>query len=86
MDLLRPCDCRELYLFTVLTLEATFLEMNPLLLLLHLTCGWVGEHVSGQNVLWNVATSLNYFSSLLTFSPRVEEKGHIWRILKEREC
>lgn len=72
MDLLRPCECRELYFFTVFTLEATFLEVNPLLLLLYLKSGWVGEHISGQNLLWNVATSLNYFSSLLTSSPRVE--------------
>ena len=51
MDWLRPCDCRELYLFTVLILEATFLKVDPLLLLLHLSCGWAGEHGSGHNQL-----------------------------------
>lgn len=49
-------------MYLVLTLEAAFLVMNPLLL--HFINGWTGRDDGGQNLLWNVV----HISELLCFS------------------
>lgn len=49
-------------MYLVLTLEAAFLVMNPLLL--HFINGWTGRDDGGQNLLWNVV----HISELFCFS------------------
>lgn len=46
-------------MYLVLTLEAAFLVMNPLLLCF--INGWTGRHDAGQNLLWNVVHISEFF-------------------------